>query len=406
MIDTATVDEASTDSLDDAVEQLERAAAMLIGADIHAAPTTELNQLMERLVHVGDQVEAGVARITGVWDARRAWAITGAKSGPAWLRNRCFVSSSAASRQVRLARRVWDMPKVEAAWQRGDIGADHVSVLANVCTDRTRELFERDEDMLVGFATDMRFQRFCAAVRQWVNTADTDGAEQGAAHRHEQRRLHHSQTLGGSWATDGWFDDVAGSEIAAGLQAEYDRLFQADWAEAKAELGREPSVHDLCRTPPQRRADAMRNLICRGHQASGGSEPVPLLNVLVGYETFAGPIIEHFNNHTVFTPGQIADRLTHADIRRIVFDGPERVTAVGTRTRFFTGLIRDAVLIRDRGCTHAICDEPVTRCDVDHVVPWPEGETSEPNGQAKCRFHHNHKTRGPRPRRDPAGDPG
>lgn len=392
--------------LGEAVELLEKAAALLTGVDPTTVSTTDLNVAMEQLVTAVNRVEAGTARVTGGWDTRQAWGAEGAKSGAAWLRNKCFVSPAGAARRMKLARRVREMPKVEAAWQRGDLSADHVSVLAHALTDRTRDLFERDENMLVGFATSMRFRPFCVAVAHWTNLADPDGAERDAKSRHESRRLHHSPTLGGAWATDGWFDDIAGSEIDVALKIEYDRLFDQDWAEAKARLGREPKIDELSRTPPQRRADAMHNLVCRGHEAATAGSAVPLLNVLIDYPTLAGPVLEHFNNGTVFTPGQIARRLGAADVRRVVFDGPDRVTAIGTRTRFFTGRIRDAVLIRDRECVHPLCDEPVARCEVDHIVPYPCGETSEPNGQALCRYHHNLKTGRPRPRGDPDADPG
>ena len=43
--------------------------------------------------------------------------------------------------------------------------------------------------------------------------------------------------------------------------------------------------------------------------------------MLVGYETFAGPLLELFNR-TVITPGTAARWLTEADVERIVFDTP------------------------------------------------------------------------------------
>ena len=50
--------------------------------------------------------------------------------------------------------------------------------------------------------------------------------------------------------------------------------------------------------------------------------------MLVGYETFAGPLLELFNR-TVLTPGTLTRWLTDADIERVVFDGPSRVIDVG-----------------------------------------------------------------------------
>ena len=75
-----------------------------------------------------------------------------------------------------------------------------------------------------------------------------------------------------------------------------------------------------------------------------------------------------------------------------------------SRSRFFSGALREAIEIRDRERVEEMCDEPWWHCDVDHVEPWPEGETSEENGELRCG-HHNRKkgrARGERRRDGPA----
>ena len=49
---------------------------------------------------------------------------------------------------------------------------------------------------------------------------------------------------------------------------------------------------------------------------------------------------------------------------------------------------------RDRHCRAPMCTVPATSGDVDHIVPWPQGETSAPNLHALCRRHHLQKTHG------------
>jgi hypothetical protein len=50
----------------------------------------------------------------------------------------------------------------------------------------------------------------------------------------------------------------------------------------------------------------------------------PLFTVLVGHETFHGPVCEMFDG-TVVTPGQAAAVVSGADIERVVFDSPSRI---------------------------------------------------------------------------------
>ncbi|MBI2169115.1 MAG: HNH endonuclease [Actinobacteria bacterium] len=61
---------------------------------------------------------------------------------------------------------------------------------------------------------------------------------------------------------------------------------------------------------------------------------------------------------------------------------------VGVRRRLFSGATRRAVEVRDRFCTGFGCDEPASRCDVDHVVPYAAGGlTVQANGRVACPAH-------------------
>ena len=117
-----------------------------------------------------------------------------------------------------------------------------------------------------------------------------------------------------------------------------------------------------------------------------------MISVLVGYETFAGPICELFDG-TVITPGQLVPLLTEADIERVVFEPASRdITDIGQHRRFYTGALRRVLEIRDRGCTFPGCDEPIERCEGDHITPWSQGgPTTLANGQLQCGFHNKRR---------------
>lgn len=380
-------------SMSEAIERADAAIDALGAVDLDALGPAERSRFVAATSRLGDRLDAARTRSIGAWDADRCWAGDGARSGQAWLRNLHHRSSSWAGREVRRARRLRHMPATTASFDAGRISADHVTVLATARNPRSAHLFERDESQLVGWAEALRFDHFERAVKYWLLHADPDGPDERARRQFENRSLVHSRTLSDTWHTDGTFDPVTGAEIDTALRHETDRLFREDWADARERLGAEPTVDDLGRTPQQRRADALTSLVRRGHAAGpDGAVAPPLLNILVGVETFSGMVCELFDG-VVLTPGQVAERLAEVDVRTIEFDGPDRVARMSHRSRFFRGALRDAITIRDRECQHDVCDVVADRCDVDHVVPFPEGPTSEANGEALCDHHNGAKGR-------------
>ena len=71
-----------------------------------------------------------------------------------------------------------------------------------------------------------------------------------------------------------------------------------------------------------------------------------------------------------------------------------RAVATTGTTYTIPPLLRAAVEARDRTCRFPGCHRPAIRCDLDHVVPYPEGDTTLGNLAALCRHHHRLKTHG------------
>ena len=344
-----------------------------------------------------ERLSAVTTRAVASFDAGRAWDAEGARSASAWLSVRWNVPLSSARRWVVLGRSLRDMPWVEAAWLGGDIGEAQVGLLASARTAETASCFERDEAMLVDQAVKLGYRCLVRALAYWGQLADPEGTERSAARQHADRHLHLSESFGGGWALDGFFDPINGAVIANALGSIEKELFEADWAQARARVGEKVCTGDLARTAKQRRADALVELARRAMAVPAGSRmPEPLFSVLVGYETFAGRTCE-LAGGTVVAPGALVPWLDRAWVERVVFDGPDRVKNVGVRRRIFTGATRRAVQLRDRTCFHPYCDQVAEECEIDHVRPWSEGGlTVEDNGRSACGFHNRERHR-PRP---------
>jgi hypothetical protein len=333
------------------------------------------------------RLAAANARLTAAMDARRVWGGDGSRSCGAWLAHRCRLPIGEARAQAWLGRRLRSMSVTAQAFAAGDISERHASVLASLAGGRTADFFARDEAELVDDARCLPWPDFCRAVEYWRQCADADGTERDAAHDEALRRVHLSQGLRGTGHLDGLLTPVGRATVASALSRIEQELFDADWAAARAEHGDAATTCHLTRTPAQRRHDALVEMARRAVTAPAvGKRPQPLVSVLVGYETFRGRVCE-LADHTVITPGTVASLLDEALIERVVFDGPSRVVDLG-RARRFTGAVRRALDVLDRGCTHAGCDMPAERCQGDHIQPWSRGgDTNPENGQLRCAYH-------------------
>ena len=121
-----------------------------------------------------------------------------------------------------------------------------------------------------------------------------------------------------------------------------------------------------------------------------------LAHVVCGHDAFAE--LCELSTGTIIHPGHLVPYLGALDIRSIVFDSATHAVAT-SRRRTFLGALRGVIEVRDRHCQHPSgCDEPIDRCDVDHVVPWSQGgETSQDNGRLLCAFHNRIEPQHARP---------
>ena len=101
-------------------------------------------------------------------------------------------------------------------------------------------------------------------------------------------------------------------------------------------------------------------------------EPRPLLVAHLGDESLSRMC--ELATGTVITPGRLVPLLGEAEIQRIVYAGrSRRITDLSERARFFTGPLREAILLRDRRCQHPGCRVPAHNCEVDHIWPRSKG---------------------------------
>jgi Domain of unknown function (DUF222)/HNH endonuclease len=343
------------------------------------------------------RLESFSTSATADFDASGGWVEDGARNASVWLATRCRMPRTEARRVVRRGRALRHLPACAEAWSEGAVSGAHVDVLAALRREATVALLARDEAMLVGQARVLSYESFVQLVAYWEQRADPDGIEADAEERRTRRDVYLVQSFSELWLGKMTLDPVSGAIVSGELERLEKDLFEQEWAEARTTLGREPTPGDLSRTTSQRRADALVEMATRSKTApADGRRPAPLFTVLVDYDTISGRTCE-LAGGAVLTPGTLVPWLDQAYLERAVF-GPKCRVEVGATTRLFTGATRRAIELRDRGCTHPYCEEPLGACEVDHIVPFAlGGPTTQENGRLLCGFHNRLRNQRPPP---------
>jgi hypothetical protein len=352
--------------------------------------------LHHEVINVQRQVDilhARQAELVARWDSRKVWADDGSKSCAHRYARETGLSIADAKHIVKRARMLSRMPVTADAFVSGGLSVSRVDLLIRTNQPAVREVFERDEALLLDLAQSLSFNDAARAMRYWQARANEGAEEDRGKRQHDGRRAHCARTLDSTVDLQASFDPIGGEIVYDEVERLERELFEQDWAEAKAEFGDDVSVDKLKRTPAQRRADALVLMATRSASAAGGSNK-PLFTVVLGQESMKRMC--ELASGTVIAPGQLVPHLFAADLERIIFDGKSRILDVSDK-RLFTGALKRAIEVRDRHCQHPSgCDVPANKCQADHVVPYVKSrQTSQDNGQLLCATHNRAKGSGP-----------
>lgn len=346
------------------------------------------------------------------FDRREAYADLGFHCCAAWLAWRCSVAPRAAREQVRVARRLGQLPLVSAAFARGELSYSKVRALTRVKEPGV----EADLLELARCATAAQLERIVGSLRGVLDVEDARRAI-------ERRHFSYAWEDDGSLSFRGRLAPEEGALLLRALEA---GRAMTDGAPAPAEESGCPSADGPPRSgsaePPRSgtaeppapprpsNADALvtmaESLLCNGSGARGAGERYQVV-VHVDASTLAGrpspaPGATARDRCTAEPGATTCCELEHGPAlsaetaRRLACDGavvamlegPEGTLHVGRRTRAIPPAIRRALRNRDRGCRFPGC--PNHRwVDGHHIRHWAEGgETSLDNLVQLCHRHH------------------
>ena len=358
-----------------AVKQL-RMGVQAMATWIRDADGEGLGEGLIQLREAGiDPLEAVFASGVRRFDKSGEYKADGALSLTAWLRWKCKLSGGAAMERVEIARQLEKLPATAAAFANGDVGFQHVAVLARTAEHVGAAAVRKDEASLLKAAQTMDPGQFTTVAKNFEHRVDAAGALAEANNAYQRRYFHISEPHDGLVRLDGVLDAEGGATLRTALQP-----FMKP-------------VKDDARSYGQRSADALVQLGREGGSGGkrDGAGPRPQLIIRASLDTLAGtkgaPAGELEGGGTV--PAETLQRYAcDSAISRITGQG-ELEHELNHATRTLPASTRRALEARDRHCVFPGCARPTNWCDGHHLVWWTRGgETALPNLALLCRPHH------------------
>src|SRR6202521_3767010 len=119
-----------------------------------------------------DPLEAVFAIGVRRFDKSGEYKADGALSLTAWLRWKCKLSGGAALERVEIARQLEKLPRTEAAFANGDLGFQHVAVLARTVEHVGAAAVRKDEANLLQAARTMDPGQLTTLAKNLEHRAD------------------------------------------------------------------------------------------------------------------------------------------------------------------------------------------------------------------------------------------
>ena len=383
---------------------------------------------IKQLEHLGRRVDAAKAALVGEIGSAGHHRVDGHGSPRIMVRHIARLSESESLDRARAAEACADLPKVEAAWQTGELPTSAVTTLGRVHAN-TRvapAMVDRQDDFITDART-MSSKAFRQKMRRWERLIDEDGPEPANERNHRNRDARLVQNpIDLSWDLKGSYASLQGAQMREILDRYLDAEFRADWAAAKAaDLAAGGTgtftKADLQRTDNQRRADALHRIFQDATTNPAGPIPPGFVHnihwsatsyeqMLASMDTNRPPKLDPDTHMCRTTDGYELDPTETAicslvsKIRRIVVDATGVVIDQG-RARRFTGSARTAATATHTHCIWPGCHTPASRCDIDHLCEHSRnGPTTQPNAAPLCGKHNRWKHKGYTITRQPDGN--
>jgi hypothetical protein len=302
--------------------------------------------------------------------------VDGNISGAAWVSRTCGMSVNSAADRLCVGEQLESLPMVAQALSRGEIGYQSASVICHLRDKLGEKGDSLDEEQWIGFAREhsVKDLRWLSAHTRYA--LDPDGFERDTEESYEERFLHISE-MNGMYHLSGVIDPEGGAALKSAVDALAKRRGQDD-----------------SRTPKQRRADALTEIVYHGMdegrlpRRNGVRPHITVSTTLEGLKAELGAPASELENGMPISSKTVQRLACDGTLCRVLKAGSV-VVDVGRATRAISPAQRRALKARYRGCCGPGCDRPINWTTPHHIEFWSKGGPSNlPNLLPLCYYHH------------------
>ena len=350
--------------------------------------TRPLEILEREITSLATQIHAATCRWLGLvaeYDAREGWAQWGCQSCAHWVAWQCGIAPGVAREHVRVARRLGELPLIQAAFAEGELSYSKVRALTRV------ENVKREQELLdlARHATASQLERLLRAYRGVV------AAERAAAGEPPERWIAFDHADDGSVLLRGRLPAEEGALVIAALEAAQDWLAQQDVPAGTPDVGEADVPAGTPATPRRGRGEAradaliaLADAFVAGAARTGGDRHQVVLHVdtgaLSGDEPGGRCELEDGSPLALETVRRLA--CDASLVQLLERDG--QPLAIGRKTRTIPPALRRALHARDRGCRFPGCGSR-RFLDAHHIEHWANGGATELDNLVHlCGYHH------------------
>lgn len=370
---------AMVSSVDDALELLDLAVS---GVAIFT-PTRLVDDELKAAVlgvqrHI-DRLKVLHAGLLHEADQRRMWVGSGYRDAADWLAGKTKTSRGDASSRARLGAALKASESLKKAAEDGEVSAATAESLFGAVADRPDGASDADVDDLVEACKGADPRDAKAAAEKWKETHSAETPEQAEQRRREKRSVT-TRNLG----------DGLGQLTAILPLVDLRQL-----TNSISHIAGKPCEADT-RTTEQRMADGLLQLALaysKGQVAGGRERPTLLITTTA--DTYTGRSDEPgVTAHGDAVPAHVVRFLAEqANLQRVLLAGAQ-ILNLGREVRYATDAQYKALVVRDGGCRWPGCHIPAAWCDIDHLLAWEDGGSSDLDNLVMwCRHHHTEKHR-------------
>jgi hypothetical protein len=328
-----------------------------------------------RLAAVIDRLKGKLCRVAYA-SQKRGDHILKAQSPVTFVSVNCQMSRTSAADHLCVGEQLAAMPRLGEALSSGQVGYQAASVICHLQKRLGDVDAHLDEEMWIGFARRFSIKDLGDMASRTWHAVDPEGFCQEVEDKYERRQLFISE-MDGMYRLDGWLDPEAGAALQTAIQSLAKRLGQDD-----------------SRTPKQRRADALTELV--HHAMDQGTLPrrngvrphITVITTIEGLKAELGAEASELESGMPISSKTVQRLACDGTLSRVL-KADSMVVDVGRATRATSPAQSRALKARYRTCAGPGCDRPMNWTSTHHIEFWSHGgQNNLPEMLPLCYYHH------------------